>query len=121
MGNEPSLIDYIKAFTEFDNEINKIHNNIPSQVVNYEGYLVNYKKYQKFRSYVTNLYNNHLKQFNSANNANQMGFINYNDNLEQNKLNTENLTVVESQILNGESFIIINKKLFKLICKKNEP
>ena len=111
----------MNAFSEFDKEINKIHNNIPSQEVNYEGYLINYKNYQNFRSHVTNLYNNHQKKLNSANNINQMGFNNYNENLEQNKLTTENLSEVESQILNGESFIIINKKLFKLICKKNEP
>ena len=121
MGSEPSLIDYMNAFSEFDKEINKIHNNIPSQEVNYEGYLINYKNYQNFRSHVTNLYNNHQKKLISANNINQMGFNNYNENLEKNKLTTENLSEVESQILNGESFIIINKKLFKLICKKNEP
>ena len=120
MGSEPSLIDYINAFTEFDDEINKIHNNIPSQEVNYEGYLVNYTNYQKFRNYVTKSYNNQQQKFNSAYNANQMGFNNINDSLEQIKLTTENLNVVESKILNGESFIIINKKLFKLICKKNE-
>ena len=41
--------------------------------------------------------------------------------LEQNRLTTESFPLVESRILNGESFIIINKKLFILICKKNEP
>ena len=53
MGNEPCLksiykrlIDYINAFSEFDNEINKIHNNIHSHEENYEGFLVNYKNYQ---------------------------------------------------------------------------
>ena len=122
MGGEPSLTDYINAFNEFDKDINKIHNTyIPSQEVNYEGYLVNYKGYQNFRNLVNNLYNNQRNQFNSPFNVNPTGSANNNDTLEQNKLTTESLPLIESRILNGESFIIINKKLFKLICKKTEP
>ena len=121
MGNQPSLIDYINAFNEFDLEINKIHNYNPLQDVYYEGYLVNYKRYQNFRNLVINLYNNQLNQFNSQVNENLNESTNYNDILEQNRLTTESFPLVESRILNGESFIIINKKLFILICKKNEP
>ena len=121
MGNQPSLIDYINAFNEFDLEINKIHNYNPLQDVYYEGYLVNYKRYQNFRNLVINLYNNQLNQFNSPVNENLNESTNYNDILEQNRLTTESFPLVESRILNGESFIIINKKLFILICKKNEP
>ena len=122
MGNQPSLIDYINAFNEFDLEINKIHNYNPLQDVYYEGYLVNYKRYQNFRNLVINLYNNQLNQFNSQVNENLNESTNYNDILEQNRLTTESFPLVESRILNGESFIIINKKLFILQkCKKNEP
>ena len=121
MGNQPSLIDYINAFNEFDLEINKIHNYNPLQDVYYEGYLVNYKRYQNLRNLVINLYNNQLNQFNSQVNENLNESTNYNDILEQNRLTTESFPLVESRILNGESFIIINKKLFILICKKNEP
>jgi len=119
MGSEPSLIDYINAFHEFDIEINKNHS-IPSQDVNYEGYLVNYERYQNFKILVNNLYNNQQNQFHSPINVNPTGSTNYNDILEQNRLTTESLPLVESQIVNGNSFIIINKKLFKLICKKTE-
>ena len=112
MGNQPSLIDYINAFNEFDLEINKIHNYNPLQDVYYEGYLVNYKRYQNFRNLVINLYNNQLNQFNSQVNENLNESTNYNDILEQNRLTTESFPLVESRILNGESFIIINKKLF---------
>ena len=117
MGGETSLIDYINAFNEFDLEINKIHNYNPLQDVYYEGYLVNYKRYQNFKILVNNLYNQQNK-FNSTFNVNPTGSTNYNDILEQNRLTTESFPLVESRILNGESFIIINKKLFILICKK---
>ena len=120
MGNEPCLIDYINAFSEFDNEINKIHNNIHSHEENYEGFLVNYKNYQNFRNHVVNLYINQHKKFNSDTNENQIESNNNFEILEQRKLTTESLALVQNQILNGESFIIINKKLYKLICKKNE-
>ena len=113
------LIDYINAFSEFDNEINKIHNNIHSHEENYEGFLVNYKNYQNFRNHVVNLYINQHKKFNSDTNENQIESNNNFEILEQRKLTTESLALVQNQILNGESFIIINKKIFKLICKKN--
>ena len=120
MGSELSLIDYNDAFNEFEIEINKIHNYNPSQDVYYEGYLVNYKRYQNFKILVNNLYNQQNK-FNSTFNVNPTGSTNYNDILERNRLTTESLSLVESQIVNGNSFIIINKKLYKLICKKTEP
>ena len=112
MGNDNVLNTYKEGFKNFEDYINEINN--PGFLANieiHEGYLVNYKQYQEFKYLIFNLQNQ-----NSSNPLDDEKLKGY---IESKKLTTESLDDVKTHVLTGYSFQIINKKIYKLICKQN--
>ena len=114
--DEISLNDYTEAFNIFNEYIQKI-NEPSSQNEIHEGYLVNLNEYQAFINLLNEL---NANQNNSNNTLSENNIYENNNNLELKKLSTINLTEVNDKVIEGQSFIIINIKLFKIICKQNE-
>ena len=133
MGGEPSLNDYKEGFTNFRNYIKEkngqIFPNISGGVIqqpqtNYQsfdatypehkGYFVQHKKFEDFEIYINNLQN-------SDPSNSEMELKN---KINSQKLETINIKEVIDRLTDGnnndnDSFIIINKKLCKLICKND--
>ena len=112
MGNDNIINTYKEGFKDFEDYINEINN--PGLLANteiHEGYLVNYKHYQEFKLLIFNLQNQNPS--NPSDDEKLKGYI------ESKKLSTESLEDVKDKVLNGYSFQIINKKIYKLICKQN--
>ena len=112
MGNDNILNTYKEGFKDFGDYIKEINcSDILSNTEIHEGYLVNYKQYQEFKYSIFNLLNQNPS--NPLDDGKLKGYI------ESNKLRTESLDDVKTHVLNGYSFQIINKRIYKLICKQN--
>ena len=114
--DEITFNDYAEAFNNFNEYIHKI-NEPSSQNEIHEGYLVNLNEYHAFINLLNKI---NANQNNTNNTLSENNIHENNNNLEYKKLSTINLTEVNNKVLEGQSFIIINIKLFKIIYKQNE-
>ena len=112
MGNDNNILNnYKEGFGDYYIYIKEINNpEFSSETKIHEGYLVNYIHYIGFKDLINELY----KLKGSIDDDNQL-----NNLIESRKLTTVSLDIAKCSILNGYSFIIINKKLYNLICKQN--
>ena len=133
MGGEPSLNDYKEGFTNFRNYIKEkngqIFPNISGGVIQqpqpsyqssyaiyseHKGYFVQHKKFEEFENYINN--------FKSSDPSNSE--MELKNKINSQKLETINIKEVIDRLTgennnDNDSFIIINKKLCKLICKND--
>ena len=133
MGGEPSLNDYKEGFINFRSYIKEkneqIFPNISGGVIQqpqtsnqssyatypeHKGYFVQHKKFEDFENYINNLQNsdpsNSEMELNNKINSQKLETINIKEVID--RLTGENNN-------DNDSFIIINKKLCKLICKND--
>ena len=109
MGVGQDLNTYKNYFDSFKKYIKDINNE--SEPKKHEGYFVNYTEYLKFENYIDDLINRKEKIRTS----------NYSQFLESNKIKAINFKKVKEKIINEkDEFILIDKNLYKVICKQNE-
>ena len=113
MGSD-TLNDYKNAFNDFfyNININREQNFGPYQT--FEGYIVYNDKFEQFYNYVNTLTDKEVEE------KTRNGEIKLYTYFKHYLLDTIDIANVEREVLNGKIFIIINKDLAKLICKKNE-
>ena len=114
MGNDSyTLTDYQNSFDNNNKFINSIKQNSSNY---YEGYFVEKQKYENFK-----------KQYEVLLNKAQQLTLQYKELeeedlriLENYKINTEKVESLKTNILNNKEYILINKGLYQLICRKNK-
>ena len=113
MGNY-SLKKYYDAFSNLNNYINKLYNQTNQPGQQFEGYLVELNSYNKLLEIV-----NELNGFSSQ----TQKFVPYNNETEKKQLyqlKTTNANNIISLIERNQSFIIVNKEFYDVVCEKKD-
>ena len=116
MGSD-TITDYYLELYNFKTYVNKIHNK-QSEGETHEGYFVDKKKYDFLENQV-NYYYQKQQKLSVVNKYESES----NDDLEQIKklkMDTKSLNELKQSLSKGEEFILINKNLYKYICKEKE-
>ena len=116
MGTE-TITDYYSELCDFKTYVNEIHNE-QSEGKTHEGYFVDKKKYDFLENQVNYYYEKQQKL--SVTNKYESE---PNDDLEQIKklkMDTKRLNELKQSLSSGEEIILINKKLYKFICKEKD-
>ena len=114
MGNNSLTQQYSDAFSNLNNYINTIYyqTNQPGQ--QFEGYLVELNSFNKLLEIVNGLngYSPQTQRFDPYNNETQENQL-Y-------KLNTTNANNIIMLIEHNQSFIIVNKEFYDVVCVKKD-
>ena len=116
MGSE-TITDYYLELYNFKTYVNEIHNK-QSEGETHEGYFVDKKKYD----FLENQVNCYYQKQRSKSVVNKYESES-NDDVEQIKklkMDTKSLNELKQSLSKGEEFILINKNLYKYICKEKE-
>ena len=115
MGNEAfsnidasSLKKYKNSISEFENYLKDIYSNNNSSNSSHKGYLINLKDYETITQSIKNINFDNMKE----NDFKQIFKIN------QIEFKTSHYLI--NMILNGNKYIFINTKLWKLLCDKDK-
>ena len=112
-----TITDYYSELYNFKTCVNAIHNK-QSEGKTHEGYFVDKKKYDFLENQV-NYYYQKQQKLSVVNKYESES----NDDLEQIKklkMDTKSLNELKQSLSKGEEFILINKNLYKYICKEKE-
>ena len=114
--NHSSLMKYIKGFYEFDEYLNEINSKVSEDFDFHHGYLINYEIIDKI-----------LNKINYENNkifvANDITLQTLKDRKKYfaiEEIELRNSYYLLNMLFNGNKYILINRKLWKLLCKENE-
>ena len=116
MGSD-TITDYYLEICDFKTYVNKIHNK-QSEGETHEGYFVDKKKYD----FLENQVNYYYQKQRSKSLVNKYESES-NDDIEQIKklkMDTKSVNELNQSLSKGEEFILINKNLYKYICKEKE-
>ena len=116
MGSE-TITDYYLELYNFKTYVKEIHNE-QSESKTHEGYFVDKKKYDFLENQV-NYYYQKQRSKSVANKSESES----NDDIEQIKklkMDTKSLNELKQSLSSGEEIILINKNLYKYICKEKE-
>ena len=106
MGNNSiSITDYKNAISEFEQFRNNIYSNKNSIGMEYAGYLINLKDYEKIKEIINSEKNN----INDSENTFKISQIEF-----------KTPQYLINMILNGNKYIIINREVWELICDKDK-
>ena len=111
--NGHSLNDYYQAFTNFENHINQLYENPKNKEIINDGFFVNYNGYKNIK--------NQVLQFQKMETIfDQNGNVIDENNIRFETLKAESLNEVYGNIQSNLSYIIINERLFKLLCDPDQ-
>ena len=107
-----SLIDYVNGFTEFEQYIKDI-NRKQSNVHKHHGYLINLTLFEELKKRINNDYIQYKKHLSES--------ISYNikEKFTIGEIEFRNSNYLLNMIFNGNKYILINTKLWDLICKED--
>ena len=114
--NSSSLIKYIKGFYEFEKYLNNINSNLFEKFEPHDGYLINLSKIEEIKKSIN--YDNHKYEYH-----NYESIPINNDSVKYytiEEIKFRNSEYLLNMLFNGNKYILINTKLWKLLCKKNE-
>jgi len=117
MGSD-TITDYYLELYNFKTYVNEIHNK-QSEGETHEGYFVDKKKYD----FLENQVNYYYQKQRPKSVANKSESESNDEDLEQIKklkMDTKSLNELKQSLSKGEEFILINKNLYKYICKEKE-
>ena len=100
MGNGSILKKYRNSFSDFEKYLEKIYSHKNLEGNEYKGYLINLKDYEKIKE---NIDNNRIE-----------------NKFKINQIEFKTSHYLINMILNGNKYIFINSKLWKLLCDKDK-
>ena len=114
MGNDSLTIQYYDAFSNLVKYINAIYNQTKHTGQQFEGYLVDINSYNKLLEIVYGLkgYSPQTQRFDLYNNETE--------NKQLYKLETTNENNIIMLIEHNQSFIIVNKEFYDVVCEKKD-
>ena len=107
-----SLIDYVNGFTEFEQYIKDINRN-QSNFHKHHGYLISLELFEELKKRINNDYIQYKKHLSES-----ISF-NIKEKFTIGEIKFRNSNYLLNMIFNGNKFILINTKLWDLICKED--
>jgi len=117
MGSD-TITDYYLEICGFKTYVNEIHNK-QSEGKTHEGYFVDKKKYDFLENQVKFYYEKQrskllVNKYESESNDDDI------EQIKKLKMDTKSVNELNQSLSKGEEFILINKNLYKYICKEKE-
>ena len=114
--NSFSLIKYIKGFYEFEKYLNQINSKHSDKFEPHDGYLINLSKIEAIKKAIN--YDNYKYQYHNYETTPENTDSTKYYTIEEIKFRSSDYLL--NMLFNGNKYILINSKLWKLLCKKGE-
>ena len=114
--NHSSIMKYVKEFYEFEQYINDMNLNLHESFEKHRGYLINLELIDRIKDKINYYTNKRIFK----NNASVSFYDDKNKYYTIEEIKFRNADYLLNMIFNGNKYIMINRNLWKLLCKENE-
>ena len=114
--NQTILMEYVKAFYEFELYINQINSNLKEDFKSHHGYLINFEKIEEIKRNINYDFN---KNFISDYGPSPFDKNEIKDNTIK-EIEFKDPEYLLNMLFNGNKYIFINTELWALLCEKDK-